>query len=232
MTGEEPDQAMVASITPQMVEQYAAQAGIEVRRVKAAEEAAPKPTNAATGKKPKKKLSEDAQWLAYFDEAGIDGFAQWEPFDHPTLGKVEIGGFMPGVKINPPADTLDELASKHTDFVLKVIEAQPKLRIQGPEVRDMGGGIYEVRLAIINDGDLPTTTAFSRSTRSVKPVVISLTTDVGQIITGQRVGRIWGIDEDGGRSEHLWIFRSDDINAETIEIIDPRFGNHTIKLGN
>lgn len=232
MTGEEPDQSMIASITPQMVEQYAAQAGIEVRRVKPAEEATPEPTPSASANRPKKKLSEDAKWLAYFDEAGIDGFVDWQSFDHPTLGKVEIGGFKPGVKINPPADTLEELAAKHTDFVLKVIEAQPKLRIQGPEVRDMGAGIYEVRLAIINDGDLPTTTAFSRSTRSVKPAVITLSTDVAQIITGQRVGRIWGIDPDGGRSEHRWIFRTDDINAETIEIIDPRFGNHTIKLGN
>ncbi len=230
MTGEEPDASMMSQITPEMVEQYAAQAGIEVRRIKPSEptESNPQPKDE---KKPKKKQSNEAKWLAYFESAGIDGFVDWQPYEHPTLGKVEIGGFVPGARINPPAALLDELAAKHTDFVLKVINAQPKIRIQGPEVRDMGGGFYEVRIAIINDGHMPTTTEFSRSTRGMKPAVIRLSSEVDRIITGQRVDRIWGIDADGGRSSHHWLIRTDDIDSETIEIIDPRFGNHTIQLG-
>ncbi len=50
-------------------------------------------------------------------------------------------------------------------------------------------------------------------------------------MTGQRVSREWGIDGNGGRSDHHWIIRTDDLSSESIEIIDPRFGNHTIKLG-
>lgn len=232
MTGEEPDQTMIATITPEMVVTYAAQAGIEVRRVKPAEAPPAAAGDAKEDKGAKKKLSEDAKWLAYFEQAGIDGFVDWQPFDHPTLGKVEIGGFIPGARINPPADALDELAGKHTDFVLKVIEAQPKIVIEGPEINDLGGGLYEVRLAIMNDGKLPSTTQFSRSTRSIKPMVVRLSAMVDTIISGQRVDRVWGINADGGRSDHHWIFRSDDISEETIEIIDPRFGNHTIELGN
>lgn len=231
MTGEQPDASMISSITPEMVEQFAAQAGIEVRRVKAAEEPKVEQGDSKPDKKAKKNLSEDAQWLAYFEEAGIKGFVDWQPFDHPTLGKVEIGGFLPGSRINPPAAMLDDLAAKHTDFVLKVMESQPKISIEGPEIRDLGSGLYEVRIAIVNTGDVPTTTKFSRTTRSIKPVVIRLSTPVDQIISGQRVDRIWGIDAHGDRSSHHWILRSDDIESETIEIIDPRFGNHTIELG-
>lgn len=232
MTGEEPDASMIASITPEMVVEYAAQAGIEVRRVKLVEEQPEQASKPKGDKKPKKKLSEDAKWLAYFDKAGIDAFVDWQPFDHPTLGKVEIGGFKPGVKINPPADTLDDLASKHTEFVLKLLEAKPEVEVLGPEIKDLGGGIYEVRVAIVNNGDLPTSTVFSRSARSVKPMVIRLSADVDHIISGQRVDRVWGLDQDGGRSEHRWVFRSDDIGAERIEIVDPRYGNRTIKLSN
>lgn len=228
MTGEEPDDSMLDQLTPEMVEQFAAQAGIEVRRVVQVEEA-PEPQKEE--KKPKKKLSEDAKWLAYFEQAGIDGFVDWQPLDHPTLGPVEVGGFRPGAKINPPADQLDELASKHTAFVMKLLEARPEIQIKGPEVTDLGGGLYEVRVAIVNEGDLPTTTVFSRSTRSVKPTIIRLSAEVDRIINGQRVDRIWGIDQDGGRSEHRWIFRSDDINNETITIDDPRYGVREIGLG-
>lgn len=233
MTGEEPDETMISQITPEMVEQFAAQAGIEVRRVTAIDEQAEMETesSAKDKKKPKKKLSDDAKWLAYFDNAGITGFVDWVPFDHPTLGKVEIGGFVPGVRVNPPSELLDDLAAKHTDFVLKVIEAQPKVVVDGPELTDLGSGLYEVRIAIINNGDMPTTTVFSRTTRGIKPVVVRLSASVDRIISGQRVDRVWGIDAHGNRSEHHWIFRSDDISNETIEIIDPRFGNQTIQLG-
>ena len=35
--------------------------------------------------------------------AGIDGFAAWAPHEHPELGTVEIGGFLPYAATNPPA---------------------------------------------------------------------------------------------------------------------------------
>lgn len=232
MTGEQVDESMMTQVTPQMIEQFAAQLGIEVRRVKpdAEPEAEAFEGKGNADKKPKKKLSEDAKWLAFFDVHGIEAFVDWEAFDHPTLGKVEIGGFKPGVKINPPADLLDELAQKHTAFVTRLLEAAPKVEVLGPEVKDLGGGLYEVRVTIVNNGELPTTTRYSRSTRSVKPTIVRLSADVDHIITGQRVDRVWGVDEHGGRSEHHWIFRSDDLSSETIEILDPRFGNRTIEL--
>ncbi|MFG0313208.1 MAG: hypothetical protein ACF8LL_03365, partial [Phycisphaerales bacterium] len=230
MTGETPDESMLDQITPAMVEQFAAQMGIEVRRVKQAEES-PADEPKKDNKKSRKGLSEDAKWLSYFDDAGIDGFVDWEPLDHPTLGKVEIGGFVPGAKINPPADLLDELAEKHAGFVTRIMEAQSQINVLGPEVVELGGGIYEVRVVIENDGELSTTTSFSRTTRSVKPVIVRLSAPVDQIISGQRVDRVWGIDGDGGRSIHTWVFRSENINNETVTIDDPRTGVRKIKLG-
>tara|TARA_E500000318_G_scaffold112063_2_gene133842 strand:- start:2000 stop:3898 length:1899 start_codon:yes stop_codon:yes gene_type:complete len=230
MTGEEPDETMISQITPEMVEQFAAQLGIEVRRVKEQESPAAEMPESDKNKSNKKKLSEDAKWLKYFEEAGIDGFVDWQPLEHPTLGKVEIGGFIPGAKINPPASLLDELAEKHTDFVTRVIEAQADIEVLGPEIEEIGGGLYEVHIVLQNNGELSTTTSFSRTTRSVKPVIVRLSVPVDQVIRGQRVDRVWGIEGNGGRSAHTWLFRTDDINNETITIDDPRFGKQVIKL--
>ncbi len=230
MTGEAPDESMLDQITPAMVEQFAAQMGIEVRRVKQANDA-PADAPKKDDKKSRKGLSEDAKWLSYFDEEGIKGFVNWEPLDHPTLGKVEIGGFVPGAKINPPADLLDELAEKHTGFVTKIMEMQSQISVLGPEVVELGGGLYEARVVIQNEGELSTTTSFSRTTRSVKPMIVRLSVPVDQIISGQRVDRVWGIDGNGGRSVHTWVFRSDNINNETVTIDDPRTGVRKIKLG-
>lgn len=228
MTGEEPDESMLSQITPAMVEQFAAQAGIEVRRIKEADEPAPSAPEAK--KKNSKKMSEDAKWLAYFEEAGIDGFVDWEPFDHPTLGRVEIGGFRPGAKINPPADQLEELAGKHADFVVQILESRPVVQVSGPELKELGGGLYEVRLRLTNEGELPTSTVFSRSARSLKPTIVRLSVDVDDIIDGQRVDRVWGLDQHGGSSEHRWVFRAEDIDSAMITIIDPRFGTQEVQL--
>tara|TARA_R110002072_G_scaffold42064_11_gene118013 strand:- start:31274 stop:33226 length:1953 start_codon:yes stop_codon:yes gene_type:complete len=231
-TGEPVDQTMMGMITPDMVEQYAAQAGIQIRRV--TPEAEPKADKPKSDDKPKKKkLSDDAKWLAYFEQAGITGFVDWQPYDHPTLGKVEIGGFVPLAKINPPSSELDPIADKMTAFVVDLIDARPQLSIVGPEIKQLADGLYEVRVSIVNEGAMPTTTAYSQSKRTIRPIVLRLSTPVDQIIQGQRVSRIWGIAPDGGRSDHHWIFRTssdEDITDITIEINDPRLGNHSIKL--
>jgi hypothetical protein len=41
--------------------------------------------------------------LRWMDAEKIDGFVNWQPFKHPTLGDVEIGGFRPYAFSNPPA---------------------------------------------------------------------------------------------------------------------------------
>src|SRR5690606_18340508 len=45
--------------------------------------------------------STDVRILKWMDAEGVDGFIPWAPFDHPTLGEVEIGGFKPFEFANP-----------------------------------------------------------------------------------------------------------------------------------
>ncbi len=228
-TGEEVDQSMISMVTPEMVEGFAAQAGIKIRRIVESEPEA----ESTQGKKEKKKSkSDDAKWLEYFEQAGIDGFVDWDPFDHPTLGAVEIGGFVPLSRVNPPANLLDDLAEKQTAFIIRLIEARAQVSIVGPQVNMLADGLYEIRVAIVNDGQMPTSTMYSQSSHTIRPIVVRLSSAVDRILTGQRVSRIWGINANGGQSEHHWIIRTNDINNETIEIIDPRFGNQTLHLGN
>ena len=49
-------------------------------------------------------------------ENGIpDCFLPWQEFDHPTLGKVEIGGMNPKFfSQNPPAEALEEFIVRRT----------------------------------------------------------------------------------------------------------------------
>jgi hypothetical protein len=173
--------------------------------------------------------AEAAAWLDYSDrDRHGEGFIEWKPFDHPTLGKVEIGGFVPGFQMNPPADQLDSIAERQTAFAAELIKRQPKLSTQGPEVKKLATGLYEVRFGVVNEGYLPTATAMARKTRSMKPTVIRISVPVENIVAGERVIREWGIGGSGERMSEHWIVRVDDGSPIEIEINNPQLGKQTI----
>lgn len=172
---------------------------------------------------------EAAAWLDYSDrDRNHEGFVEWKPFDHPTLGKVEIGGFVPGFQMNPPADQLDGLGEKETKFVVELLKKLPRLKALPPEVKKLAPGIYEVRFAIANDGFLPTATAIARKARSVMPTVVSLSTPLDRIVAGERVSKAYGIGGGGDRFSQHWIIRADDNSELTITVANPQLGNQTV----
>lgn len=178
---------------------------------------------------PKVADEDAAEWLAYSDnDRGGVGFIDWTEFEHPTLGTVEIGGFVPGFQMNPPADELDELAAKQAEFVVKLTDKLPSLRIEGPTVKRLAAGLYEIRLGVINDGALPTKTAMARKNRAVRPTIIRLSVPVEHIVAGDRVDRIWGLDASGGRSVHRWIVQVDDGAELTIDVLNTQLGERHI----
>lgn len=180
---------------------------------------------------PKPADEEAAAWLTYSDrDRNGAGFVEWQPFDHPTLGQVEIGGFVPGFMMNPPVDQLDDLAAKQTDFIVELVSKRPMLREVGPTVARLAPGLYEVRFAIVNDGFMPTTTMMARRARSVPPTVVRMKLPIEQIVSGEPMSQSWGIDGSGGRFEHHWIIRVEDGREVEIEIANVQHGSKTIRF--
>lgn len=72
------------------------------------------------------------------------GFVEWHPFDHPQLGRVEIGGWdRKYVMQNPPAKYLLGECHRNAMFLLDLGEAAPLLRFRsvgGRPVADEGAG--------------------------------------------------------------------------------------------
>jgi len=168
--------------------------------------------------------AEQAAWLRYSDSRGGVGFVDWTPFEHPQLGPVEIGGWVPGFQMNPPSDELDSLAEKQTAFAVALMDMRPKLSILGPEVQHLGPGVVEVRLAIANSGALPTRTAMGRRARAMLPTVLRLSTPVDQILTGSRIERAWGVDA-YDRADFRWILLVEPGENIEIELLDDQLGD-------
>lgn len=173
--------------------------------------------------------AEAAAWLEYSDSRGGVGFVEWTTFDHPQLGEVEIGGFVPGFTMNPPADELDGLAEKQAAFAIALADKRPRLSVQGPDVKRLASGLYDVRIAIVNDGWLPTRTAMGARARAMLPTVLRLSTPIDNIVTGERIDRAWRID---GLSRHdaHWILAVEDGATIEIELLDDQLGDRLIRF--
>lgn len=204
---------MMSQLSPQMVEGFARRAGIEIRRVKSA-----KGGDGATNK-------DEAAWLTYSDEQrGGAGFIEWEKFDHPELGEVEIGGWVPYFKTNPPAGEVPDIAAKQAEFLLDLAGRFPKVSLSDPEVTRLASGLWEIKCGLVNDGYLPTGTAMAVRNRRARPYVVRLGVPNEDIVTGRRVNKVWSVPGSGGRKAFRWIVRAPDGAELTLTVYSEKFG--------
>jgi len=94
-------------------------------------------------------------------ENGGRGFREWETFEHPTLGTVEIGGFHPKFfSQNPPPDALEPWVRNQALFNLAMANHLPQITDVRADVRRLRGSAdsttYRVTVSWRNTGRLPT----------------------------------------------------------------------------
>ena len=165
--------------------------------------------------------AEAAGWLAWSDaDREGAGFVEWKAFDHPQLGRVEIGGMVPGFDRNPPVQMLDGLASGHADFIAAMAGMRPRIVVEGPEVELLGGGVARVRLALRNDGEMPLRTAMARTNRAIRPLVVRPRIPMERILQGSSFELVDRLDP-GRRLDFEWIVRWPEAGLE-IEVDDPQ----------
>ncbi|MFC2185778.1 M14 family metallopeptidase [Fulvivirgaceae bacterium LMO-SS25] len=103
-------------------------------------------------------IYDDYDGLRWDDEEnGGRGFREWEPFDHPTLGKVEIGGFHPKFfGQNGPTWQLESWAKKQALFNLAMAMDLPQITLDDVSIEPTGTDSYSVKVKFTNTGKLPT----------------------------------------------------------------------------
>jgi len=153
---------------------------------------------------------DEIKLLEYNDKhLGGKGFVEWHEFDHPQLGKVEIGGWthMYTFRNPPPVSmaTTDEAKqflfdTIHTNclFTLKHAMTTPLLKIQSTDVEKLSDDLYKVSAVIANEGFLPThLTERALAHGTANPIQITLEGDAEIIMgsTNQNIGHLAGRDE-------------------------------------
>ncbi len=117
----------------------------------------------------------DQQWLNWIDKQNQGrGFVNWTKFQHPQLGEIEIGGFQPYLRINPPADQIKRLIESHAKFALYLAEQFAEIELTKPEFEKLGNNLFRVKVKVINNGKFPYATAMGQQSRNVNPIMVQL----------------------------------------------------------
>ncbi len=156
---------------------------------------------------PKPNDEESAAWLAWSDrDQGGRGFLPWKPFDHPTLGKVEIGGWAPGFRTEPPGALLPELITKHAGFVAALAGESARVRVERVKAREIAPGVTEITVDLVNDGRMPMTTSMARTNDAVPPMRLRAKVGIDALLSGDVERRIERLDP-GSRASVSWTVR-------------------------
>jgi hypothetical protein len=150
----------------------------------------------------------DAQILKGLDALGVQAFADWKAFRHPTLGDVEIGGFLPYVTSNPPASQLAELGEKHGRFLAELAGMLPRVRIAEAKVTAHGSGVFTVDVAVENAGFFPTSTQHGVTSSTVGPIQVQIQVDAADILTGSdKTVTVQKLGGSGAQERWTWVIR-------------------------
>lgn len=144
--------------------------------------------------------ADDAAWLAVSDAQGGAGFVKWTTVQHPQLGTVEVGGWVPGWRENPPLDQVPVLAAKNADFIQYLAESRAQVQLETPQVQIMGPGVYLVRTRLLNRGRLPTMEQGGRNNGTTPAHVVRVSTPVDRIKSGQRMQVVRGLSPGDARA--------------------------------
>ncbi len=166
-----------------------------------------------------------ARWM---DAEKVDGFVAWQPFKHPALGDVEIGGFRPYTLSNPSAASIAELGKSHTEFVTYLSSVFPKVAIASTSVTSHGGGIYRIKAEVENGGFLPTSSAQGVRARSVKPTMVQIGVAPEDIISGSAKTSFFPALAGSGRREtYEWIVKGKAGSTVTLKAVAQKGGTAT-----
>jgi hypothetical protein len=212
------------------------------RPEQAPEGGVPPESGAAGGKEPrpagrddeKKKGPADADaaaWLKYSDQqrAG-SGFLPWTSCEHPQLGAVEVGGFVPFFRTTPPVEELAAVADKQLVFLVDIARGLPRPALGKPQVTRLAQGVYEIRVLLTNDGYFPTALAIGQQNQRVRPIVIRLDVPAERILGENLVNRVWSIPGSGGRQELRWLVRGEEAGTVTIRMTSEKYGDRDVTV--
>src|SRR4030042_550823 len=116
-----------------------------------------------------------------------DGFVPWQPYEHPTYGKIEIGGEKKEWGRVPPSFLLEEELHRNMAFTLYHADMMPLLEISEVKVEPLGENLFKVWVTIENKRLIQTRTGQDVAHHISPPDIVSLKGDEVSVLSSGRI---------------------------------------------
>jgi hypothetical protein len=178
-------------------------------------------------------LSEKEKALLAWSETEWNGkgFVDWQKYQHPDLGEVEIGGFVPYLESTPKPERIDSLLFVQIPWLLQLTKKLPEISIAKEELTELGSGIYKLELFIENNGTLSYPIAMGQRNSQPAPVVIVLDGDF-ELLEGTKRTPLGSIGGNQVR-KFTWLVKADKKAVISAKLESAVFGEKVkqIKIG-
>ncbi len=183
-----------------------------------------------TVKKEGEELTDKEKALLSYSEREYDkkGFIPWQKYTHPTLGEVEIGGFIPYLESTPKPGMIDSLLNVQLPWLLQLSKKLPVISFASNKITALGAGVYKFELFIENKGLLPYPTAIGERDKQPAPLVVVLDNDT-EILEGLKrtpLGRIGGNQV----KKLTWLIKTAQNKTITVKLESTVFGNEVKQI--
>ena len=161
-----------------------------------------------------------------------EGFINWQPFEHPQLGKVEIGGWKPLLRNNAPPKLLESTCHNIMQFVLGHAKASPRIRAEQHAIESLENNTYRITIVIQNDGYLPTNiTQQAINVGVAKPVDAIIEIGEGsRLLAGKAKETLGHLAGYGGRKKVEWIVQFQGEQTAHIKVVSEKGGTATLDI--
>ncbi len=154
-------------------------------------------------------------------------FVEWQPYDHPTLGKVEIGGMIPYSTLAPPIDSVRETIAKQLPFARQLSQLLPEIAIDKVEIKKRSGDVWQVEAWIVNNGFLPYPTHQGQRCQRPTPIVVELIGPSLTFLEGKARNALPLLDGSGGFQKLSWLIQA--AEGKTITLKAHSFSTGTVE---
>ncbi|WP_291780925.1 M14 family metallopeptidase [Cecembia sp.] len=103
-----------------------------------------------------------------------DAFVNWEEYDHPQYGRIEIGGFKKNFGRLHPGFLMEQDAHRNSAFTILHGYHTPKLSVSEVKEKDLGGGLREITATVYNERLIPTHSSQDLKYKIERPNHISI----------------------------------------------------------
>lgn len=116
-----------------------------------------------------------------------EGVVPWREFDHPTYGKIEIGGTRKNWSRTPPSFLLEEECHRNMAYTLYHADQMPRLRISEVKVEALAPALHKVWVTIENQRLIPTRTTQDAANHISPPDVVTVSGEGIQVLSSGEI---------------------------------------------